>query len=1192
MRYLLIVYLIFYSASALSSSVSRAESALQKYINGAPNDEPKLRQELVETTHALMRESLDRTSRAITQGRSWDSKKVLIEMAEVVYRTRSQAFGGRDPHAVMALYDLGRVYNRMGLVSHSKRALETAFSASARVLATGDPIRADIAHLLAKLDFSNGMARSERLLNLAIKIYDEAFGANNRFTAYALTTLAEAHVFFGSPEKARDYAGRSMEILRANDITDHAEIFRAGGLLAGSYRMEVRMNDLIRLYNEGLSELATLDSYQTWWGCDGQWRQPTTAELDRDKMTECEDGIEDAIKGTENALAMAYIAHFDFDSALEHARKAGTDRGLASIRRRGDYTKAIAAWSQSSESLRTNFSFDHPRMTAFLAQGASLHAQISDYEEATNLLRNAIASAVKWSPTEVVNIAQMYEVLGTYQLELGNVTAAKAAFKTSEETYQKFEGFMPSSVDAIFNTASRGSVYLALGDFEKAEEAFRKAYSDNIEMRGDGHMQTVNAKAFMAMFYMEIGANAEAAKTFAETIALAEEHWQLDTFHPDLIKWRAFLAWFRGDLDRAIELFGDAIEGAESIFHSSNVMFAAFNQLRAEMYLDAGQYDNARAGFLKAARHESFGSPMTQLFLKSRIADCDFRMGRLKQARGALEEIYPELVELGLAGLLWPVEDMLSKLQEAEGNMASAVFFGKLAVNHIQELRTGLQAVGSNLQSAFVGDKEDVYRHLADLLIEAGDIGQTQTVVAMLKRSEYSDFLRGSAESSEVALISANAEEEKVTQRFRSVSDDLPQLNSRIRSLEQRGESISSGEKSELKKLKSQLKGARRSFGRELETIQTEFARLGMKRMLELGEKNLDSIYALQGVVKRLGQDTAFIHYLVLPDKVRILLTTHDKQFAFTAQIAFKDLNGVISEVRLALEDPGSDVIKAANELYRHIFAPLEQPLANDGITKLMVSLDGTLRYVPMVALHDGSDFLTKRYQFSVFTPAARLGIERQPAPNWRVAGFGVSEGGDDFSSLPTVKEELDYIVKEDGSDDNGVLPGSVFLDDRFTIDRFSQELSRDTDKYKVVHIASHFDFKPGRETESFLLVGNSNRLSVSDIRYGSYPFNELDLLTLSACNTGVSGIGADGSEVEGFGALAQNQGASAVLATLWQVADASTAAFMRQFYSLRSGEGMSKGAALRQTQLSFIESDEYDHPFYWSPFVLMGNWL
>ncbi|MGB3760799.1 MAG: CHAT domain-containing protein [Rivularia sp. (in: cyanobacteria)] len=40
------------------------------------------------------------------------------------------------------------------------------------------------------------------------------------------------------------------------------------------------------------------------------------------------------------------------------------------------------------------------------------------------------------------------------------------------------------------------------------------------------------------------------------------------------------------------------------------------------------------------------------------------------------------------------------------------------------------------------------------------------------------------------------------------------------------------------------------------------------------------------------------------------------------------------------------------------------------------------------------------------------------------------------------------------------------------------------------------------------------------------------------------------------------------------------------------SKPGISKAEALRQTQITFLKDKSLQHPFYWAPFILVGNWL
>jgi CHAT domain-containing protein len=177
-----------------------------------------------------------------------------------------------------------------------------------------------------------------------------------------------------------------------------------------------------------------------------------------------------------------------------------------------------------------------------------------------------------------------------------------------------------------------------------------------------------------------------------------------------------------------------------------------------------------------------------------------------------------------------------------------------------------------------------------------------------------------------------------------------------------------------------------------------------------------------------------------------------------------------------------------------------------------------------------------------------------------------------------------------------------MYFDEQFNATSVRAALTKG---HPLVHIASHFVFRPGNEASSFLLLGDGDKLTLSRIRQDKFDFSRVDLVTLSACETGVGGgRSAKGEEVEGLGAVIQKQGAKGVIATLWPVADDSTGLLMQHFYRLRDADRLSKAAALRQAQLLLIHGQRapgssagagphpYAHPFYWAPFILMGNWL
>ena len=323
------------------------------------------------------------------------------------------------------------------------------------------------------------------------------------------------------------------------------------------------------------------------------------------------------------------------------------------------------------------------------------------------------------------------------------------------------------------------------------------------------------------------------------------------------------------------------------------------------------------------------------------------------------------------------------------------------------------------------------------------------------------------------------------------------------------------------------------------------------------------------------------------------------------------------------LQNPQFDPRPLGHELYQILVANLANDLLQAKAKTVMWSLDGALRYLPVAALYDGSHYLVEQYALSVFTPASNARLKDRPDPRWQAAGFGVTRAHEGAPALPGVAAELSGII-EQKTGQGGILVGEIKLDDQFTEDAMRQTLLK---HYTVVHIASHFRFQPGNETDSFLLLGDGNHLSLAELKSLPNLFGGVQLLTLSACSTGLGDTNADGKEVEGLGVLSQRKGAKAVIASLWSVSDASTSLLMQDFYRARESSATTKAEALRQAQLALLQgtltttgvavADQalmheplvkekqsksprfpldpeipYAHPYYWAPFFLMGNWL
>jgi CHAT domain-containing protein len=182
--------------------------------------------------------------------------------------------------------------------------------------------------------------------------------------------------------------------------------------------------------------------------------------------------------------------------------------------------------------------------------------------------------------------------------------------------------------------------------------------------------------------------------------------------------------------------------------------------------------------------------------------------------------------------------------------------------------------------------------------------------------------------------------------------------------------------------------------------------------------------------------------------------------------------------------------------------------------------------------------------------------------------------------ALPGVKDEIAAI--------RPILPGASMLDAAFTVDGFRREA--EAAPRQIIHIASHGVF--GGAADSSYILAYDDILTLdglqSLLKADQFRKQPLELLTLSACETAE---GNDRSPL-GIAGAAIKARAKSVLGTLWPVDDNAARKAMEKFYRGLMAAHLSKTEALRQAQIELLRSEEFSHPFFWAPFLLVGNWL
>ena len=390
--------------------------------------------------------------------------------------------------------------------------------------------------------------------------------------------------------------------------------------------------------------------------------------------------------------------------------------------------------------------------------------------------------------------------------------------------------------------------------------------------------------------------------------------------------------------------------------------------------------------------------------------------------------------------------------------------------------------------------------------------------------------------------------------------------------------------------------------------------------------------------VESLSPATAVLYPVILDDRLEVLVDAGGRLYRETSRVTQSELERTAAVLARALRDPrrGSAYEGSAGEIFDWLIRPVLPVLEEHRVDTLVYVPDGALRLVPAAALWDGERFLVERYAVATVPGLSLLDPNPLSRGDLYAILAGVSQPGPVVLELPgkmwdtlsrsvpgdlergvrgltTVVEELEPSVPPKASGEQrqeamalvqkalalpGVeqeiqrlsedLRGRVLLDSEFQLESFSSDF-REND-YRIVHIASH-GFFGGAPEQNFIMTYdkllNMSQLE-SLIKPRQLAERPVELIALSACQTAE---GDDRSPL-GLTGVALKSGARSGLGSLWPVSDAAAQELFPAFYGHLKDPRNTKALALRAAQLDVMKQEGFRHPFYWSPFILVGNWL
>ena len=511
----------------------------------------------------------------------------------------------------------------------------------------------------------------------------------------------------------------------------------------------------------------------------------------------------------------------------------------------------------------------------------------------------------------------------------------------------------------------------------------------------------------------------------------------------------------------------------------------------------------------------------------------------------------------------------IGKLLESKNQDKLAIIFHKQSVNITENIRKYLKKLPVEQQNSYIESNAEIYRTLADLLLQKKRALEAHQILDLLhiqETFEYTGSLDADEyEYSEIPLLES---EQVFWEKYTQLIDELAKSHSKnSNNLQEKLAKIQDFfDSKEIKSIVSELEKNARS-----QKLSSDIA---LWLQSELQEHN--------------QQNTAVLYPLLLEDRLElILVTANSPPFHRTVLVNREELKKTIFRLRVELTKRNQSdqrVMQTGLKLYNWLIKPIEPHLKLTQTKNILYAPDSQLRYIPLGALHDGKKWLAERFQINNITSASLMDLEPRGKFEPIILAGALTEGSYnfqvgqrkfEFESLPFAGVEVEEIGK--AFPETNQLLGNAFT---------KEAIEAKLDSYNIIHFATHSAFVSGHPEESFILFGDGDRATLRDVE--DWNLNNVELVIFSACQTALGKELGNGEEILGFGYKIQEAGATASIATLWRVDDQGTQEFMNDFYAALKN-GASKSAAIQKAQISMINS-EYSHPYYWAPFLLIGN--
>jgi len=1040
----------------------------------------------------------------------------------------------------------------------------------------------------------------------ALKIRKNRLGPDHLKVATSLNNLASLYESMGAYGKAKPLYKNALAITKARLGPGHPKVATSLNNLALLYQSMGAYDKAEPLYRQALA----IDK-----------KEPGKNSLSMATHLNNLAGLYEAMGAYGKAEPM-------FEEALKihraelgpgHPKVATSLNNLAGLyESMGAYGKAAPMYKKALNIRKNKLDASHPDVAASLNNLASLYKSMGAYGKAEPMFKEALKiHRIKLGAehpkvaTSLNNLASLYESMGAY-------AKAEPLYRQALAIDKKKLGKNSLSMATHLNNLA--GLYQSMGAYGKAEPMFKEALKIHRIKLGAEHPKVATSLNNLALLYKSMGAYGKAEPMYRQALGIRKK--KLGADHPDVatsLNNLASLYHCMGEKSRAEELYMRALllyRDTLGVEHPA--VYSSFNSL-SFLYLSDGRVAKAFENFKELNSHAGLAvcclkkrnyKKALAYFEKAEANRKGVLCQRFKAAYG-----HPDRYGYGLT------EGDLQKYAEFQAILEKPVDL-KVRDN------IGLALAHEGLKNY---DKSRYHFKQAIVRIEAQwaelPLSARKTFLA---GGVGAGFTRLDAYEGMVRLIVKQQPEDAAKQAL-GYAEQVKSRTLLELLAEKGGEGLAESDQGvyrqdqayqqRIKSLKEQIQAIRK-YGpeagiRRINDLENELAQTLQKyerfiTEVKLQNRELASLLtvetaSVEEIQDRLNPDTTILEYLVARDQTYAWVITSDDVRMHAFFPGRKVVRQLVNDMLLPnisnhprrpapkiILPVGAEAIEPASasqreknrenflDISQKLYTLLFTPVCRDIHTRRLVIIPhGVLHKLPFAALANGNQYLIDKYALSVLPSASVLAYlsKKRNENKGRLVGF--ANPTTPYVPLAHAETEVKHIA--------GLFARKETYFQANATEARAKSRSAAPD---VLHFACHGEFNDHQPMQSALILApdvlNDGNLQVHEL-FG-LNLKNANLVVLSACNTGLSKI-SGGDDLIGLARGFIYAGTPSLMATLWSVEDRSTAHLMAAFYKNWHQKHIQKSEALRQAQLDLKSKPEYRHPFYWAPFVMIGDW-